>query len=144
MEIVIVIALLLWIGYFLGKHKQKISAFIEELDPKQFMEPIEPKKSSPFKEWKIPSPKGSIDYDAYIRSDDWLKSPVRVASLIDHEYKCGMCTSDYRVAVHHITYENLGSEKIEDLIPLCKRCHDYTHKVAGRNAGYYPPKKCKG
>lgn len=30
--------------------------------------------------------------------------------------------------MHHLTYENLGNEKDEDLMLLCETCHQYMHK----------------
>jgi hypothetical protein len=29
--------------------------------------------------------------------------------------------------IHHLTYENIGNEKDEDLLFLCEKCHDEIH-----------------
>lgn len=31
--------------------------------------------------------------------------------------------------LHHRTYERLGHEAYEDLIPMCRRCHDLLHGI---------------
>lgn len=45
-----------------------------------------------------------------------------------YDYKCGMCfqsISDFEV--HHID-RNLKNNDINNLIPLCKSCHQMIHK----------------
>lgn len=41
---------------------------------------------------------------------------------------CEACGSDWRISLHHMSYQNLGIEKDEDLIPLCWKCHGEYHK----------------
>jgi 5-methylcytosine-specific restriction endonuclease McrA len=33
--------------------------------------------------------------------------------------------------VHHRTYERRGAEKAEDVIVLCRRCHELFHTTVG-------------
>lgn len=42
-----------------------------------------------------------------------------------HCSKCG----NTPVQFHHITYENLGRETIDDITPLCDQCHQLTHNL---------------
>ena len=57
----------------------------------------------------------------------------------DNVYECQRCGWNHRrteIEVHHLTYENLGSEKENDLIVVCKRCHnilDRMRAAASRN-----------
>lgn len=40
---------------------------------------------------------------------------------------CERCKITPAVNVHHKTYANIFSERLVDLIHLCKRCHDLVH-----------------
>jgi len=41
-----------------------------------------------------------------------------------------MCSShDATLDVHHKTYENYGDERPEDLVVLCRSCHQKVHGV---------------
>ena len=40
-----------------------------------------------------------------------------------------MCGLEEYLCVHHLTYENYGHEKPEDLITLCRGCHYKVHKL---------------
>jgi predicted HNH restriction endonuclease len=39
-----------------------------------------------------------------------------------------LCRSAKNLSVHHITYENIGFEKMDDLISVCKECHKKLHE----------------
>ena len=92
------------------------------------------------REWKIPVKSDTyIDYKEYIASDEWKESFARTVTLITDNHQCRMCGDDYKIAVHHITYINLGHEYPEDLVTLCKDCHEHTHTIAGKGAKHYPP-----
>lgn len=49
-------------------------------------------------------------------------------------YTCRLCFESGRpgneLEVHHLTYNNLGCERLEDLATLCSACHGRTHDVA--------------
>lgn len=40
---------------------------------------------------------------------------------------CEACGSPDELEVHHITYENLGTEQPQDLVVLCGQCHEGRH-----------------
>ena len=80
-----------------------------------------------------------VDYKTYITSLEWKNNSARRDVLYKDNYQCRMCKSSVGIEVHHITYKNLGNEHIGDLVTLCRDCHEYTHKVAGKGAGYYLP-----
>ena len=97
------------------------------------------------KQWNIPTiDKDYIDYNDYVQSDEWHQSFPRMLTLTLDDNKCRMCGDDYKLEVHHITYENLGKELAADLVTLCHDCHTYTHKIAGKGAKTYPPLNSKG
>lgn len=65
------------------------------------------------------------DYAEYLKSDKWIQR----RDLIREQRKfCEICRSDKDLHVHHITYENLGKEKDDDLVLVCKDCHYAIHK----------------
>lgn len=73
----------------------------------------------------------SAQYQEYIKSKEWQKTRERIFKR-DH-YICAICGSAKNLAVHHITYENLGAEKDADLITLCNSCHGTIHSTGFEN-----------
>jgi len=64
-------------------------------------------------------------YNAYMRSDEWKQKRNEIISI----YKqCVCCGSEENLNVHHLTYENIGNEKYEDLLLLCNMCHKNVHR----------------
>jgi hypothetical protein len=62
-----------------------------------------------------------MDYKEYLKSEKWKY--IREWAMIFWNYRCAVCNSKERVEVHYRTYENLGHEKMTDLLPMCHRCH---------------------
>ena len=60
-------------------------------------------------------------YKRYLQSDKWAM--IRNAIIERDNFKCTVCDSPDNLHVHHLTYENVGNEKDEDLITLCRGCH---------------------
>ena len=65
-------------------------------------------------------------YSDYIESEEW-KAVRRKRMSIDG-YQCQMCGTAKNLEVHHLTYERLGHEDMDDLITLCHKCHEKVHK----------------
>jgi hypothetical protein len=64
-------------------------------------------------------------YEAYIKSDEWRE--IAAKRMKKDGYKCVMCGATINLCVHHLTYDNLGTEPLTDLITLCKKCHKNLH-----------------
>lgn len=65
--------------------------------------------------------------DVYLKSTHWQNMRKK---RIDYDGGvCKHCGSDQNLTVHHWTYENIGDERIEDLITLCTDCHERLHEV---------------
>lgn len=83
---------------------------------------------------------GYETYDAYLRSPAWrdVKDRYR-ASELPQVCMCG----DAKVQLHHTTYDRVGQERLDDLIALCKDCHDAAHLLEQQGvigldlAGFY-------
>lgn len=65
----------------------------------------------------------SEKYESVLRSERWTKY-VRPLIFKRANGVCERCGSTDGLAVHHVTYQNLGSEPLSDLLLLCARCHD--------------------
>lgn len=72
---------------------------------------------------------GFSSYDAYLASHRW-KQRVRDFVAADPDRReCAVCRRLSGVVPHHMTYERLGEERPEDLLPLCKSCHHSVHRI---------------
>ena len=64
-----------------------------------------------------------MNYKAYMKSDEWKALREKKMEAIQHKCECeGGC---YREAtqVHHLHYDTLGDESLQDLQALCAKCH---------------------
>ena len=67
------------------------------------------------------------NYKEYLQTHHWQK--IRKIKLAEAEYRCQFCNaSKCQLNVHHRTYKNLGHEKLNDLVVLCRTCHKLFHK----------------
>ncbi len=65
-------------------------------------------------------------YNAYLQTGHW--KAFRKLALKEHGEVCKDCGAvDTRFDVHHLTYENLGQEQLEDVVVLCHSCHMDRH-----------------
>lgn len=64
-------------------------------------------------------------YKEYLQSDAWKAK--RKAVLIRDGLRCQLCGHDRNLHVHHITYERIYAEDLDDLITVCNKCHDKVH-----------------
>jgi hypothetical protein len=63
------------------------------------------------------------EYHKYLASREWAlkKNAVRRRS----GGICERCKTSPHHATHHLTYERIGNEDLDDLIAVCNRCHQY-------------------
>lgn len=74
---------------------------------------------------EIAEPTSEEEYQAYINSPKWKR--IRAQKLEEAGYHCQKCDlSKFSVAleVHHLHYDTLGHEGMEDLKVLCPTCHE--------------------
>lgn len=69
------------------------------------------------------------DKKEYLYSEAWWARKT-MRKEIDN-YTCQMCGDMDNLVVHHVTYENLKSENMEDLVTLCPTCHTRLHDIVG-------------
>ena len=76
---------------------------------------------------------GFEDYAAYLKSDHWKQ--FKAEYYKNHKKECFHCREKNNLNLHHLRYENLGSEfgNEKDLIPLCRKCHKEVHRLNKEN-----------
>jgi hypothetical protein len=72
----------------------------------------------------------SLDYDEYITSAEWREK--RAEALARAGNMCQQCGANGSLEVHHLTYKNLGNERPEELLVLCRFCHALAHNNLSR------------
>lgn len=75
-----------------------------------------------------------LEYRSYIRSPAWEEVKRRFYRSRLYRGRCEAClATDKPLDLHHKTYTRLGYERLSDLIPLCRECHEKTHEVHEAN-----------
>ncbi len=64
-------------------------------------------------------------YYAYLGSDAW-KQKRQLIYERDNKI-CQVCKVETATEVHHLTYQNIFNEPLEDLISICSECHRKEH-----------------
>lgn len=64
-----------------------------------------------------------MNYKTYIRSSEWEEKRKTKLKACDSKCECeGGCVRE-ATQVHHLHYDTLGNENMEDLQALCSKCH---------------------
>lgn len=73
---------------------------------------------------------GYSSYGDYLRSDHWhhVRANYRAS---DRPQAC-ICGATTGLHLHHLTYERVGAETLDDLTPLCPTCHVMVHALEAR------------
>ncbi len=72
--------------------------------------------------------KTGFDYGRYLASREWALKKRAVWKR--SRGICERCKVGPYQETHHLTYERLGCERLEDLQALCIPCHEYESAVA--------------
>jgi 5-methylcytosine-specific restriction endonuclease McrA len=70
------------------------------------------------------------EYAEYIKSKRWraVRDRYWASRLPKACYICGV-DGGTGMDLHHRTYKNLGNERLMDLVPLCRPCHQDVHDL---------------
>ena len=69
-----------------------------------------------------------VQYRAYMGSSRWKRRRLRYFRTFGKQ--CAACRTDTApITLHHMTYERLGAELDDDLLALCRPCHDRLHRL---------------
>lgn len=69
----------------------------------------------------------TMPYTEYLKTPHWATK--RKEALDRASHRCTLCNAEDDLHVHHRTYERRGWEQPDDLIVLCKDCHERFHDV---------------
>jgi 5-methylcytosine-specific restriction endonuclease McrA len=83
-----------------------------------------PKEPKPMPEPQEPSQKRK--YERYLRSPEWIEKRDRFRAAFGN--KCVVCGSTEDLHIHHLNYDCIGNETINDVVCLCKGCHRSAHR----------------
>ena len=64
-------------------------------------------------------------YTNYLCSDDWK---YKRNKMIEWFKVCQKCGTNKKLVVHHLNYDRVPHEKIDDLLVVCFDCHSKIHK----------------
>lgn len=64
-------------------------------------------------------------YRKYLKTTAWENKRCQV--MVRDLCLCQDCGSNRHLEVHHLTYVRVGHELLDDLITLCKNCHNKAH-----------------
>lgn len=66
--------------------------------------------------------------DVYLKSEEW--KTLRLLKLVKAEFKCNLCKStSFSHDAHHLVYKNLHDIDPRDLMILCRKCHEWVHRL---------------
>lgn len=65
------------------------------------------------------------EYLRYLQSPEWQEKRLQV--LQRDKYRCVDCGARKRLEVHHTSYKRVFKEDLDDLITLCRACHEEEH-----------------
>ena len=156
MEYVLGFVIILWIIssflYRRSKFEPSLDSLIEELkykkslisgvrieQPKSKSKPKPKPKPEPFVPYSDSTPEvepikqlmfiSAKDKLEYMQSEKWRT--LKFSRLMIAQYKCESCGSFHNLNLHHITYERLTQEVLEDVAILCEVCHTKLHNFLG-------------
>lgn len=70
-----------------------------------------------------------VDKAIHLKSQKW--KDLRELRLKIDKYQCCVCHEKKPLEIHHLTYDRLGNESINDLRSLCRDCHQHQHDKLG-------------
>ena len=65
-------------------------------------------------------------YGDYLQTRHWAITKAK--SISNAHYACDKCGSQSGLHVHHVSYDRIGEEELDDLRVLCNSCHKKEHK----------------
>ena len=64
----------------------------------------------------------------YLQSQKWRD---KRSLVIQRDKRCQLCGATSQLEVHHLSYKHLAQEPLEELITLCRTCHQTRHDILG-------------
>jgi len=79
------------------------------------------------------------DYGYYLRSIEWEEKRNTIQEFCDSI--CMECGEKTGSILHHESYEHIFDEPYDDLLWVCKRCHNTIHKRGRVRVPWYAKRK---
>ena len=73
----------------------------------------------------------NLKYQTYLISPEWAKLRSQVRTRCKN--LCEKCKVRRVEAIHHKTYVRLGNERLEDLLGVCRKCHEKIHGIRSQH-----------
>lgn len=70
----------------------------------------------------------ALTYKEYLLTTHWRNLKEKMYKS-KYKYECYSCKCKTKLELHHKTYKRIGNERLNDMIWLCRDCHEATHKV---------------
>ena len=126
MEVIIIIAILIVIDYYYSKQSSSkpvsnIKKLLAEL-PSSLSSTSEIDTNAYTTEQFI------MFKHNYLQSQQWRDKRHLV---IQRDGNCRVCKATINLEVHHLSYKHLSQEPLEELITLCRTCHQSRHDILG-------------
>lgn len=78
---------------------------------------------------RLPNWTRTQSYQEYLKSREWAKAKERFKMSKRYKAKCAGCGIRHvPLDIHHMTYAHIGNENPEDLVELCRPCHEAIHE----------------
>lgn len=65
----------------------------------------------------------AAQYRRYLKTSHWRRFKDRYFKR--YRYECVVCHATKMLELHHLTYERLGKERLEDCVYCCRKCHQH-------------------
>ena len=69
-------------------------------------------------------------YEIYLQSSEFAR--LRAEVFERDNYTCVTCGSEDNLQVHHLTYLHVYHEYLDELVCVCRKCHEIFHKLDNR------------
>ena len=67
-----------------------------------------------------------MPYAQYLQTPEWKERRARHLESVGH--RCQLCNASGELRIHHRNYERRGQELFQDVVVLCRNCHEHFHK----------------
>ena len=74
-----------------------------------------------------------ISYHEYMISEQWRDFREFAYKMLGRQ--CAKCGGSSHIELHHKTYFRLGHEKVPDVVPMCRVCHNRFHLQFSKTNG---------
>ena len=72
-------------------------------------------------------------YNDYLASEEWR---IKRFTVLERDgFLCQKCLVRHATQVHHLSYDRVGDEALDDLVSLCGGCHTKIHLRKGHTSG---------